>query len=43
LIPHTPNMLTDLFDQLRTAIVTGAEVAKQSGNGSLPAANVPPR
>src|SRR5215467_6043471 len=35
LIPHTPNMLTDLFDQLRTAIVTGAEVAKQSGNGSL--------
>jgi regulator of protease activity HflC (stomatin/prohibitin superfamily) len=34
LIPHTPNMLTDLFDQLRTAIVTGAEIAKQSGNGS---------
>ncbi|HLV94316.1 MAG TPA: SPFH domain-containing protein [Candidatus Acidoferrales bacterium] len=30
LIPHTPNMLTDLFDQLRTAIVTGAEVAKHS-------------
>jgi regulator of protease activity HflC (stomatin/prohibitin superfamily) len=35
LIPHTPNMLTDLFDQLRTAIVTGAEVSKHAGDVSL--------
>jgi regulator of protease activity HflC (stomatin/prohibitin superfamily) len=33
LIPHTPNTMTDLFDQLRTAIVTSAEIAKHSGNG----------
>lgn len=31
LIPHTPDTLTDLFGQLRNAIVTGAEIAKHSG------------
>jgi regulator of protease activity HflC (stomatin/prohibitin superfamily) len=29
LIPHTPNTLTDLFSQLRNAIVAGSELAKQ--------------
>jgi regulator of protease activity HflC (stomatin/prohibitin superfamily) len=29
LIPHTPNTLTDLFGQLRNAIVTGTELSKQ--------------
>ena len=33
LIPHTPNTMTDLFDQLRTAIVTGGEITKHTGNG----------
>ncbi|MFZ1034740.1 MAG: SPFH domain-containing protein, partial [Candidatus Acidiferrales bacterium] len=28
LIPHTPNTLTDLFGQIRTAIVTGVEMTK---------------
>ena len=36
LIPHTPNNLTDLFSQIRTAIVTGAEIAKHSGSGATP-------
>lgn len=40
LIPHTPDTLTDLFGQLRTAIVTGAEMAKQSGTAG-PATNPP--
>jgi regulator of protease activity HflC (stomatin/prohibitin superfamily) len=31
LIPHTPDTLTDLFGQLRNAIVTGGEIAKHSG------------
>ncbi|HEV2421587.1 MAG TPA: SPFH domain-containing protein [Candidatus Acidoferrales bacterium] len=31
LIPHTPDTLTDLFGQLRNAIITGAEIAKHSG------------
>jgi hypothetical protein len=26
LIPHTPNTLTDLFGQIRNALVTGAEL-----------------
>jgi len=30
LIPHTPNTLTDLFSQIRTAIVTGAELTNHS-------------
>jgi regulator of protease activity HflC (stomatin/prohibitin superfamily) len=29
LIPHTPNTLTDLFSQLRNAIVAGTELSKQ--------------
>jgi hypothetical protein len=29
LIPHTPNTLTDLFGQIRSAIVTGVELTKQ--------------
>jgi regulator of protease activity HflC (stomatin/prohibitin superfamily) len=41
LIPHTPDTLTDLFGQLRNAIVTGAEIAKSSGTAG-PAIN-PPR
>jgi regulator of protease activity HflC (stomatin/prohibitin superfamily) len=28
LIPHTPNTLTDIFGQIRTAILTGNELAK---------------
>lgn len=40
LIPHTPDTLTDLFGQLRNAIVTGAEIVKQSGTAG-PAANPP--
>src|ERR1700691_2374203 len=36
LIPHTPNNLTDLFSQIRTAIVTGAKIAKRSGTGAAP-------
>jgi len=30
LIPHTPNTLTDLFSQMRNAIVTGTEMTKQT-------------
>jgi regulator of protease activity HflC (stomatin/prohibitin superfamily) len=30
LIPHTPNTLTDIFSQIRTAIITGAEMTKHS-------------
>jgi regulator of protease activity HflC (stomatin/prohibitin superfamily) len=41
LIPHTPDTLTDLFGQLRNAIITGAEVAKHTGETG-PASN-PPR
>jgi regulator of protease activity HflC (stomatin/prohibitin superfamily) len=36
LIPHSPSTLTDLFGQLRTAIVTGAEIAKHT---DIPAAS----
>jgi regulator of protease activity HflC (stomatin/prohibitin superfamily) len=28
LVPHTPNTLTDIFGQIRTAILTGAELAR---------------
>jgi regulator of protease activity HflC (stomatin/prohibitin superfamily) len=31
LIPHTPNNLTDLFGQLRNAIVAGNEISKHAG------------
>ncbi|HMD41712.1 MAG TPA: SPFH domain-containing protein [Candidatus Acidoferrum sp.] len=30
LIPHTPNTLTDLFGQIRNAVITGAEITKQT-------------
>ena len=30
LIPHTPNTLTDIFSQIRTAIITGAEMTKHT-------------
>jgi hypothetical protein len=30
LIPHTPNTLTDLFSQIRNAIITGAELTNRS-------------
>jgi regulator of protease activity HflC (stomatin/prohibitin superfamily) len=36
LIPHTPNTLTDLFSQIRNAIVTGGELTKRPV-GSRPA------
>ena len=39
LIPHTPDTLTDLFGQLRNAIITGAEIAKHSGEAGP--ANLP--
>ena len=35
LVPHTPNTLTDIFSQIRNAIVTGTELAKHP--------SVPPR
>jgi regulator of protease activity HflC (stomatin/prohibitin superfamily) len=31
LIPHTPNMLTDIYGQIRNAIFTGAELSKHVG------------
>jgi regulator of protease activity HflC (stomatin/prohibitin superfamily) len=37
LIPHTPNTLTDLFSQIRNAIVTGGELTKQAAIVSPPA------
>src|SRR6267154_2948926 len=37
LIPHTPNTLTDLFGQIRNAIVAGTELTKQP-DITLPAA-----
>jgi regulator of protease activity HflC (stomatin/prohibitin superfamily) len=30
LIPHTPNTLTDIFSQIRTAIITGSEITKHT-------------
>lgn len=39
LVPHTPDTLTDLFGQLRNAIVTSAEIAKHSGQAGP--ANLP--
>jgi regulator of protease activity HflC (stomatin/prohibitin superfamily) len=39
LIPHTPNTLTDLFGQIRTAIVTGVEMTKHPAvSASVPSA-----
>jgi regulator of protease activity HflC (stomatin/prohibitin superfamily) len=31
LIPHSPSAVTDLFGQLRTAIITGSEMSKHTG------------
>jgi len=36
LIPHTPNTLTDLFSQIRTAIVTGNELTSHSSISAIP-------
>jgi regulator of protease activity HflC (stomatin/prohibitin superfamily) len=35
LIPHTPNTLTDLFSQIRNAVITGAEMTKHDVPSSL--------
>jgi regulator of protease activity HflC (stomatin/prohibitin superfamily) len=35
LIPHTPNTLTDLFSQIRNAIITGTELTSHSSNADL--------
>src|SRR5271169_1361603 len=35
LIPHTPNTLTDLFSQIRSAVITGTEMTKQAVPSSL--------
>jgi regulator of protease activity HflC (stomatin/prohibitin superfamily) len=35
LIPHTPNTLTDLFSQIRNAVITGAEMTRQPEPSSL--------
>ena len=35
LIPHTPNTLTDLFGQIRNAVITGAEMSKSAVPASL--------
>jgi regulator of protease activity HflC (stomatin/prohibitin superfamily) len=32
LIPHTPNTLTDLFSQIRNAIITGTELTSHASN-----------
>jgi regulator of protease activity HflC (stomatin/prohibitin superfamily) len=39
LIPHTPNTLTDLFSQIRTAIVTGNELTNHSSISAIPSAS----
>jgi len=35
LIPHTPNTLTDLFSQIRNAVITGTEMTKPVAPSSL--------
>jgi regulator of protease activity HflC (stomatin/prohibitin superfamily) len=35
LIPHTPNTLTDLFSQIRNAVITGAEMTRHDVPSSL--------
>ncbi|HEY4979055.1 MAG TPA: SPFH domain-containing protein [Candidatus Acidoferrum sp.] len=35
LIPHTPNTLTDLFSQIRNAVITGTEMSKHDVPGTL--------
>jgi hypothetical protein len=36
LIPHTPNTLTDLFTQVRNAIITGTEMTKHAAGSPIP-------
>jgi regulator of protease activity HflC (stomatin/prohibitin superfamily) len=36
LIPHTPNTITDLFGQIRTAILTGSELTKHVDEHATP-------
>jgi hypothetical protein len=36
LIPHTPNTLTDLFGQIRNAIIAGTELTTHSTIPSTP-------
>jgi regulator of protease activity HflC (stomatin/prohibitin superfamily) len=36
LIPHTPNTLTDLFSQIRNAVITGSEVANHTPISPIP-------
>src|SRR6202142_2023318 len=36
LIPHTPNTLTDLFSQIRNAVITGSEVASHTPISPIP-------
>jgi regulator of protease activity HflC (stomatin/prohibitin superfamily) len=42
LIPHTPNTLSDLFTQLRNAIITGTELTKRPAGTSVGPAPVGP-
>jgi regulator of protease activity HflC (stomatin/prohibitin superfamily) len=35
LIPHTPNAVTDLFSQIRNAVITGTEMTKHDAPASL--------
>jgi regulator of protease activity HflC (stomatin/prohibitin superfamily) len=35
LLPHTPNTVTDLFSQIRNAVITGTEMTKHDVPGSL--------
>jgi regulator of protease activity HflC (stomatin/prohibitin superfamily) len=35
MIPHTPNTLTDLFSQIRNAVITGTEMTKHDAPASL--------
>jgi len=39
LIPHTPNTLTDLFSQIRNAVITGTELTRQPEPSSLSPGN----
>ena len=42
LIPHTPNTLTSLFDQLRNAIVTGNELTRRPDGQAAPQTTTAP-
>src|ERR1700684_160825 len=36
LIPHTPNTLSDIFSQIRNAIIAGNELSSHAGTGATP-------